>query len=252
MKHLKNFMALACVGLMSISAGGHAASSVDDSDVAVAFDEYNRSPTPANLEAFKKLLKAGGNVNALSRGEPLIFGTGNPEMVKVLLANGADAKAKNGSFTVLTGSNSGAASNLEAIKLFIAAGADPYAVTDVGSTALHFVCARNYDDNGKPDPQAAERIALLLPKNGSIDMHHPQKQAWAVGTPLLEAAITKNPDCVKALLAAGANPDAIAYPDEYIKTDPAAKGMTVRKNILKYAKKYPTNYDKATLKLFAK
>jgi len=251
-KHFEKLMALACIGLMSVGGVAHAAKGVDESAVVDAFEEYNRNPTTQNLEAFKKLLKSGGNANAMSRGEPLIFGTDSPEMVKVLLANGANAKVSNGSFTVLTGSTSGATANLEVIKLFIAAGVDPYAVTDVGSTALHFVCARKYEQEGQPDPQAAERIALLKPKTGSIDTHYPQRRAHPVGTPLLEATLTKNPDCVKALLAAGAQPDAIAYPDEYIKADPNAKGVTVRQDILKSAKEYPSIYDPVTLRLFAK
>jgi hypothetical protein len=67
---------------------------------------------------------------------------------------------------------------------------------------------------------------------------------------LLESAIHHNPDCTKALMAAGADKDALAFPPEYVAEDPSAKGQTVRQNVLKSAKDVPDLYSDAVVKLF--
>nr|NLU59436.1 hypothetical protein [Pseudomonas sp. BIGb0427] len=121
----------------------------------------------ADLRMVKGLIKAGADVNVLAQGDsatPLntAAGKGSAELIKLLLASGADAKAvRPNGFTPLTGPG---ASNLEVIKLLVAAGANPYQVTLTGTTPLHHVCERAFEMNGQPDPQAAERIALLLKK----------------------------------------------------------------------------------------
>ncbi|QJI41761.1 hypothetical protein HKK52_12820 [Pseudomonas sp. ADAK2] len=203
----------------------------------------------------QSLLKAGADTNVIAQGgtnTPLIAAaklenSSAPELIKLLLQFGADAKRVTPQgFSPLMKS----ASDLEVIKVLIAAGTDPYGVTKVGSTALHFVCERAYNLSDQPDPQAAQRIALLHKAGTSIDAFQPQQQAWPVGTPLLESAIHHNPDCTKALMAAGADKDALAFPPEYVAEDPSAKGQTVRQNVLKSAKDVPDLYSDAVVKLF--
>ncbi|MEW9681205.1 hypothetical protein [Pseudomonas sp. TE50-2] len=50
----------------------------------------------------------------------------------------------------------------------------------------------------------------------------------AVHTPLLEAARSNNPDCVAALIAAGADPEAPAHSPTYMKNFPDTEQETVR------------------------
>lgn len=209
-----------------------------------------------SLHVVQSLLKAGADTNVIAQGgtnTPLIAATGienssSVEVTKLLLQAGADAKMVTPQgFSPLIGKG---ANNLEVIKLLIAAGTDPYGISKVGSTPLHFVCERAYALNDQPDPQAAQRIALLHKAGTSIDEFAPQQRAWAVGTPLLESAIRQNPDCTKALLAAGADKDAPAFPPEYVAEDPSVKGQTVRQNVLKSAKDVPDLYSGGILKLF--
>ncbi|RQS15560.1 ankyrin repeat domain-containing protein [Burkholderia sp. Bp9002] len=220
-----------------------------------------REPTvsPAEEQVIDRLIKAGANVNVIAQGgteTPLIAAARggsaafpHPDLVQRLLRAGADPKltTPNG-FTALTDRG---ATNLEVIKLLIAAGADPFAVTDVGSTPLHFVCARTaYELSNKPDPQAGQRIALLLKPGASIDATHPQKKPYPVMTPLGEAAMSNNPDCVQALLDAGAKKTAPAFMPSYIAVDPSVKGRTVQQSVQSSAKKYPTLYSPEIVKLF--
>ncbi|WP_123585302.1 ankyrin repeat domain-containing protein [Pseudomonas brassicacearum] len=209
-----------------------------------------------DLLILQSLLKAGANTNVIAQGgtkTPLIAAVNSekstqPELVKLLLQFGADAKLVTPQgFSPLM---NGGASSLEVIKLLIAAGTDPYGVSKVGSTPLHFVCKRAYALNDQPDPQAAQRIALLHKAGTSVDALQPQQQPWPVGTPLLENAISHNPDCIKALLAAGANQDAPAFPAEYVAEEPSVKGQTVRQHVLESAKDVPQLYSDAIVKLF--
>ncbi|HSC81786.1 MAG TPA: hypothetical protein VLC08_15615 [Chitinolyticbacter sp.] len=149
-------------------------------------------------------------------------------------------------FTVLTGP---AATDLKTLELLLAKGANPYARTWVGSTPLHFVCGDVISETKKTDPDAAKRIALLLKAGTSIDAHYPQKQPHPVATPLGEALISKNPDCVRALLAAGAKPDALMYPESFAKADPSVKGKTVRQQARQGLKENPNLYSKAVVDL---
>ncbi|HCD2062555.1 TPA: hypothetical protein NBJ75_004706, partial [Serratia marcescens] len=210
-----------------------------------------------DLHILQSLLKAGANTNVIAQGgtnTPLIAAAQSqgaaPALVKLLLQFGADAKQVTPQgFSPIMGEG---AANLEVIKLLVAAGTDPYGVSKVGSTPLHFVCTRDASQDGQPDPQAAQRIALLHKPGTSIDAQPPQQQAWPVGTPLLESLTSNNPDCVKALLAAGADKDALAFPAEYVAADPSVKGKTVRQNILGAAEKYPDLYSPEIVALFQK
>ncbi len=220
-----------------------------------------REPTVSSTEerVIDSLIKAGANVNVIAQGgtqTPLIAAASggsaafpHPDLVQKLLRAGADPKltTPNG-FTALTDRG---ATNLEVIKLLIAAGADPFVVTDVGSTPLHFVCTRTaYQMSNKPDPQAGQRIALLLKPGASIDAVYPQKTPHPVKTPLGEAATSDNPDCVQALLDAGAKKTAPAFSQSYIAVDPSVKGRTVQQSVLSSAKKYPSLYSPEIVKLF--
>ncbi|WP_339495938.1 ankyrin repeat domain-containing protein [Pseudomonas sp. RA_105y_Pfl2_P56] len=209
-----------------------------------------------SMPIVRSLIKAGADTNVIAQGgtnTPLIAAVGieNPssvEVTKLLLQAGADPRMLTPQgFSPLIGKG---ANNLELIKLLIAAGTDPYGVSKVGSTPLHYVCVRAYALNDQPDPQAAQRIALLHKAGTSVDAFAPQQQAWPVGTPLLESAIRSNPDCTNALLAAGADKDAPAFPPEYVAQDPSVKGQTVRQNILKSVKNVPDLYSESIIKLF--
>lgn len=218
-----------------------------DAEVIRAFSKYRSHTTPENLASFAALLKAGHNPNAIWSNGPFLFNVPNVEMAKLLIAAGANVKARNRyGDTVLTGEN---AEKLDVIKVLLGAGADTGAVTSNGTIALHYVCGRYHES--KPDPEASERIALLRPKGGSLDAHYPYSTKDTFGTPLMLSASADNPDCVKALIAAGANPDAQAYPDSQVKDDPAKEG-SVRQQVVKNAKKHPYSYDAQTLKIFEK
>ncbi|MEE1890005.1 ankyrin repeat domain-containing protein [Pseudomonas carassii] len=212
-----------------------------------------------DVRMVKSLIKAGADVNAIVRARtasPLQIaaaGDGSrtppqPQMVKLLLDAGADAKATLGNdFNPLTGR---AATSLEVIKLLVDAGTNPYQVTKPGSTPLHFVCERNFALQDQPDPQAAQRIAILLKKGSSPDEIHPQSGAVPVGTPLLEAARSHNPDCVAALIAAGADPDAPAHSPTYLKNFPDTEQKTVRQQVLAFSEKFDGLYSPEVVKLF--
>ncbi|QBF24803.1 hypothetical protein EXN22_03505 [Pseudomonas tructae] len=207
----------------------------------------------ADLRMVKGLIKAGADVNVVAQGDsatPLNTAArkGSPELIKLLLASGADAKAvRPNGFTPLTGPG---ASNLEVIKLLVAAGANPYQVTLTGTTPLHHVCERAFEMNGQPDPQAAQRIALLLKQGSSIDAYHEQQGTFPVGTPLQEAARMDNPDCVAALIKAGASLQAPAFPESYLAKYPQAKQKTVQEYVLSAAEESPTLYTEEVVKQF--
>lgn len=204
----------------------------------------------------ESLLKAGANPNVIANAgttTPLKAALDGqrfpqPELVKMLLHYGADPKLLNPQgFSPLMGKG---ATNIEVIKLLIAAGTDPYGVSKVASTPLHYVCTRSFELNDQPDPQAAERIALLHKKGTSIDALPPQEKPWPIGTPLAENSMSRNPDCIKALMDAGASKDAPACTPEYVAKFPELKGQTVREHVIKSAKSSPILYSEAVLKLF--
>lgn len=213
----------------------------------------------ADVRMVNSLIKAGADVNVLVRtrsASPLkIAASGDgsstppqPQMVKLLLDAGADARATTGNdFSPLTGKG---ASSLEVIKLLVDAGANPYQVTKPGSTPLHFVCERAFAQEGQPDPEAAQRIALLLKKGSSPDEIHPQSGTVPIHTPLLEAARSNNPDCVAALIAAGADPEAPVHSPTYMKNFPDTEQETVRQYILSRAAKPRSLYSPEVVKLF--
>lgn len=125
----------------------------------------------------------------------------------------------------------------------------PLHVTTPDSTALHFVCERPYALNDAPDPKAAQRIALLH-KPGTLDAFYPQKGVMSLGTALLEAARSHNPDCARALIAAGASLKAPAFSPTYMEQYPEIRQQTVREYVLSSTKELPILYSAEVTKLF--
>ena len=199
------------------------------------------------------LLRAGSDLNAVTSGGvfPLKMaasggssGYPHPDMVELLLKAGAraDLKTPDGE-TALT---SLAAGNLIMLKMLLAAGTDPYTAAKTGFTPLHYVCMRSSVLKGKPDKDAAERIKLLMKSADSLNTPPtPERLVAVVGVPLMDALESNNPDCARAMIAAGAKLDSVAYSDAVDKTDPSVKGLTVRQA----AKKNRQLIDPETAKL---
>lgn len=205
-------------------------------------------------ETIGLLLRAGANPNAVDeQGEsPLMIaantatsGVMHPEVVEMLLKNGADAKAKsqNGR-TVLFGKSS---SDTQILKLLLAAGADPYAATADGVTPLYYVCVRAFPLDGKSDPGAAERIKLLHKPGTSVDLPAPLKGDGYLMTPLMQSVDHANPDCAKALLVAGANPDGPPYHGKVVDSQGVYAG-SIRNVAARFARN-SKDYDPAVLKV---
>lgn len=214
-----------------------------DAEVIRAFGKYYFKPTSENLEVFAGLIKAGGNPNAVYHDYPLLFDVPDAKMAKALIAMGANVKHKDEDRnTVLLGSNAG---KLDVVRVLLSAGAEIDVPNAVGMIPLHFVCGLNYDE--KPDPEAKERIALLTPKGRSLDQHYGKRGQHTRGTPLMFAAMSDNPECFKALIAAGARPDAQAYSDGDIEAEPELRG-SVREQVAKDVKKHPRLYSAEIVK----
>lgn len=190
--------------------------------------------TTANeMRIVKMLIQAGSDVNAFAQLEtnsPLIAAVEGGQsqkphldIIKLLIKSGADASRRNSvGATVLM---RGGAAHLEVLQTLLAAGADPYAKAKSGAMALHGVCARGLDHElrDQPDPTASKRIALLIEPGTSIDV-----PVMNLGTPLYNSLSKGNPDCVRALIQAGANLDSYAYPKTVWLQDPGVKEKTVR------------------------
>jgi ankyrin repeat protein len=193
-----------------------------------------------STESIKVLLAAGANVNARDNMEatPLILAAWSPERIRMLLAAGADpnARTKSGRTALMVAAGrSGSAAGVkllldagadanaadeqnvtaliaasesgddETIRMLLAKGADVRTSTKAGNTALHDAVTSNsvarvrlYLSKGA-DPNAANSFAGKV-RHGEI--------ALMKLTPLILASTHGSPEMVKALLAAGANPNA--------------------------------------------
>ena len=131
----------------------------------------------------------GGRV-PIGEGKALV--TGSPELVKLLLAKGADPSARDeqGKTPLLKAAASGR--NTEVIGLLLAAGADPNALDAQRLTPLHWAATDN-----------AQALPLLL-KAGAM----PNAADDGGDTPLHLAPTSRDVGSAMALVAAGANVNA--------------------------------------------
>jgi ankyrin repeat protein len=140
--------------------------------------------------AVEMLLKAGGNVNARdSRGNtPLMYAAavGSPQMMRRLIAAGADVNARNGfqATAPIWGAN-----DLQKSRVLIENGADVNARSKQGRTPLLIAAAQAGN---------VETVRLLLKKGAD-----PAKRDAANRSPLLEAAAANDTATVKLLLDRG-------------------------------------------------
>jgi len=150
----------------------------------------------------KFLLAKGADVNK-SGGKagdtPLIIASwkGHTEIVKLLLANGADANKmdKDGDTSLHSASEE---DNAGIVEILLKAGADPNKANNKGETPL-FVAARRGH---------VTAVRALLKSRG-IQVDKVDKKGW---TPLMIASQYGAPFCARALLKAGADPNK-AKPD---------------------------------------
>lgn len=149
-------------------------------------------------------------------------GNSDLELMKILLKGGAkpDFDLRHGLTALFEASG-----NLDAVKLLLNAGANPFPVGSWGGTPLNTVCDGG-GEKGRPDPQAAERIKLL--KNPKLDINVYVKKS---NVPLASNVVYGNPDCIQALINAGASVDAIYG-------DPAFDDNKEKLTVLQHARKY--------------
>ncbi len=220
---------------------------------AISGIDTNGKASPQNLRIVKALIAAGANVNALNNdgnNTPLLQASGlrlnapSLDIMRLLLSAGANPNLRNqNGETALMGM---AAGNLDATKLLIGAGIDVGARSKSGATALNYVCERHVDLHRKPDPQAGERIKLLLKPGTDLNSVAWMKTSGDAPVPLASATLAGNADCVRALIRAGANPDARYYSDAVAAASPDLKSVTVRKDVLAN----PSFHDDDTLAVF--
>ena len=115
-----------------------------------------------NIEAVKRQLAAGANVNAPNTDgvTPLVFAAdeGHKEIVEILIANGADVNTRDKyKGTPLLRAASGG--HKEIAELLIAAGANVSAISDGGITPLYIATEPG-------NPNASTELADLLRKHG--------------------------------------------------------------------------------------
>lgn len=154
--------------------------------------------TTGNAGILSSLLDAGANPHFAIGGEtPLLCAarTGNTEALRVLLARGADVKAREPAKGQTALMWAAAENNAPAIKLLIEAGADVQTRTPGGFTALLFAVRGGHID----------AVRALLEGGGKVD------EALPDGTSaLVLATINAHYELAALLLDKGANPNADA------------------------------------------
>ncbi|AXE34703.1 ankyrin repeat domain-containing protein [Chromobacterium phragmitis] len=176
--------------------------------LAVADDEAESEDM---LQVISLLLAAGADINNPGPNRlvtPVMLAAGyggdlRPLLLQRLLQAGADANRPNmdNANTI----NAMAAGNLDAIRLLQTAGAKLDNRSDSGETALHQVCARPEAEQEQADPQAGERIRLFKAAGLSLNQQPPAANGDYIVMPLAAAVESGNRDCVKAMLAEGAD-----------------------------------------------
>ncbi|MBP4049064.1 hypothetical protein B0T37_18720 [Chromobacterium violaceum] len=157
------------------------------------------------------LLAAGADINNSGPNRlvtPVMLAAGyggdlKPQLLQRLLQAGADANRPN--MENASAINAMAAGNLDAIRQLQAAGARLDNRSDGGETALHQVCSRPEAEQAQADPQAGERIRLFKAAGLSLNQQPPAANGDYIVMPLAAAVESGNRDCVKAMLAEGAD-----------------------------------------------
>ncbi|MGY8626448.1 ankyrin repeat domain-containing protein [Chromobacterium violaceum] len=157
------------------------------------------------------LLAAGADINNSGPNRlvtPVMLAAGyggdlKPQLLQRLLQAGADANRPN--MENASAINAMAAGNLDAIRQLQAAGARLDNRSDGGETALHQVCSRPEAEQAQADPQAGERIRLFKAAGLSLNQQPPATNGDYIVMPLAAAVESGNRDCVKAMLAEGAD-----------------------------------------------
>ncbi|MFB0823988.1 ankyrin repeat domain-containing protein [Chromobacterium violaceum] len=157
------------------------------------------------------LLAAGADTNNSGPNRlvtPVMLAAGyggdlKPQLLQRLLQAGADANRPN--MENASAINAMAAGNLDAIRQLQAAGARLDNRSDGGETALHQVCSRPEAEQAQADPQAGERIRLFKAAGLSLNQQPPAANGDYIVMPLAAAVESGNRDCVKAMLAEGAD-----------------------------------------------
>ncbi|KAF4974626.1 hypothetical protein FZEAL_8485 [Fusarium zealandicum] len=152
-----------------------------------------------SLELVKLLLAYGAEANSAggTRSTPIQVAAvdGRPKLVSLLLANGANVNCSQGYFqSPLHAAASGRGSN-ETVKLLLEAGAEINTPSSLHGTALQ--CAAQWGHQGVVD--------LLLDSGAD-----PNIEGGYYGTPLQAAIYSGSAGAVQQLLDAGADPDTVA------------------------------------------
>ena len=130
--------------------------------------ELHEAVEEGDIEAVKKALAAGADVNAKDEGWTSLAhaaANGHKEIAELLIAEGADVNAKEeeGWTPLFHASYDG---HQEIVELLIGKGADVNAKDSEGSTALDKAEAVEVDYHSSEDKAAKQEIANLLRKHG--------------------------------------------------------------------------------------
>ena len=180
-------------------------------------------------EAAEVLIKAGADIKARSKAgfTPLLFAArvGDVGSAKLLLAAGADVneKAPNGMTPLVLASASGQ----EDVGIFLLDnGADPNARDELGATALHYTVTKGITSlNGvrfanyvahifRPSNTKLVKALIAHKANPNVPVDKPvpnggsRSTAIVGATPYLLAAASPDPEVMRLLAAAGADPKA--------------------------------------------
>ena len=167
---------------------------------ANAFNLYGATPlllacTNASAPMIEKLLRADADPNASSTGEPPIMTaarTGSVDAVRVLVAYGASANAKEARSGQTTLMWAAAEDHARVVQVLLGLGANVNARSDGGFTPLLFAARQG----------ALESARILVGAGANLNDAPPDNS-----TPLLAAMVNAHHDTAAFLLASGADPN---------------------------------------------